>query len=63
MNSNWKEEAWKTEVHVMADRTIKTKIEGREIYDWSEQHHRTGNKKMKRHCYHSYIQKCKNRVR
>lgn len=33
MNSNWKEEAWKTEVHVMADRTIKTKIEGREIYD------------------------------
>lgn len=45
MNSNWKEEAWKTEVHVMADRTIKTKIEGREIYDWSEQHHRTGNKK------------------
>lgn len=35
MNSNWKEEAWKTEVHVMADRTIKTKIEGREIYDWA----------------------------
>lgn len=30
MNSNWKEEAWKTEVHVMADRTIKTKIEGLE---------------------------------
>lgn len=26
MNSNWKEEAWKTEVHVMADRTIKTKM-------------------------------------
>lgn len=34
MNSNWKEEAWKTKVHVMSDWTIKTKIEGRKIYDW-----------------------------
>lgn len=36
MNFNWKEEVWKIEVYVMVDWIIKIKIEGREVYDWSE---------------------------
>lgn len=42
MDSTWKEEAWKTKVHVMEDYTI-TKLKGGGVYDWNEQHHRTGN--------------------